>query len=361
MMAMRSLFYHLSPEDKQMLSPEESKRYARHISLSQVGIEGQEKLKSAKVLIVGAGGLGCPAAQYLAAAGVGEIGLIDHDHVDVSNLQRQVLFGDEDINKPKVEVVKRRLNEANPLIKCDTYFERLGTKNALEIFKKYDVVVDGVDNFQTKYLINDACIFTDKPMVSGAIYKFQGQLSTFNYRNGPSYRCLFPDRKAEEASCEEVGVLGVLPGIIGTMQAAEVMKIILEVGNVLAGKLKVIDTLTMEDQVINFEKDQAQIDQVKAEGVVSTIINSELLQIKSQVLHLDVRASTELPRLASRQLLEIPTNQLSSRYVEIPMNEEVVVCCQSGKRSLKAIEYLRDNFGFENLSNLEGGVNKLNE
>ena len=242
-----------------MFSPEEHKRYARHISLSEVGMEGQMQLKRAKVLIVGAGGLGCPVALYLAAAGVGEIGLIDHDKIDASNLQRQVLFGDQDVGESKVQVARRRVREANPLTKCDSYFERLNEENALHIFEKYDVIVDGVDNFQTKYLINDACLLTGKPMVSGAIYKFQGQLSTFNYKNGPSYRCLFPDRKAEEASCEEVGVLGVLPGIIGTMQAAEVIKIIIGIGDVLSGKLKVIDTLTMEDQLVTFERNEAQI------------------------------------------------------------------------------------------------------
>lgn len=342
-----------------MLSKEELQRYDRHISLSEVGIEGQLKLKKAKVLIVGVGGLGCPVAQYLSAAGVGEIGLVDHDLVDSSNLQRQILFGDKDIGKPKTEVARDRILGTNPTLKCTSYFERLDAKTAASLFKEYDIVVDGVDNFQTKYLINDACILTNKPMVSGAIYKYQGQLSTFNYKNGPSYRCLFPDRKAEEASCEDVGVLGVLPGIIGTMQAAEVMKIILEIGAVLSGKLKVIDTLTMQDHMVSFEKDQAQIDQIKKDGVEALTLDLELLKTKSELLHLDVRESSELPRLAKDRLLEIPMNELSIRYEEIPMSEEVVVCCQSGRRSMKAINYLRDNFGFSNLSNLEGGVNNL--
>ena len=343
-----------------MLSKEEINRYDRHISLDQIGIEGQSLLRHSKVLIVGVGGLGCPAAQYLTAAGVGKIGLMDHDIVEESNLQRQVLFTVEDIGHLKVDVAERRLKALNPHVSFDRIPQSLDTENALDIFNQYDVIVDGTDNFQSKYLINDACILTDKPMVYGSIYKFQGQLSVFNYKNGPSYRCLFPEHHEQDVNnCVEVGVLGVVPGMLGTLQASEALKIILGVGKVHAGQLKLIDVLTLSDQLISFERKEEEIARVKKKGIQNMSIDCEVVNVQDASLYLDVRESFEQPQLEKDRLMQIPLNQLSQRYQEIPMDEDVVVCCQSGIRSEKAIHYLRDNFGFENLKNLEGGVVSL--
>lgn len=202
-------------------------RYNRHIILSDVGQIGQDKLSKAKVLVVGAGGLGCPVLQYLTAAGIGELGIIDFDVVEESNLQRQILFGTSSLGTNKALAAKNRLEDLNPTIQINAYTEKLTSKNALELFKEYDIIVDGTDNFATRYLVNDAAILTNKPIVYGAIYKFEGQVSVFNYQNGPSYRCLFPNapKEGSVANCSEVGVLGVLPGIIGTMMANEVLKI----------------------------------------------------------------------------------------------------------------------------------------
>src|SRR5690606_19253182 len=214
-------------------------RYSRHIILSEIGQAGQDKLLSAKVLVIGAGGLGCPVLQYLAAAGIGTLGIIDFDVVEISNLQRQVLFGTSSLGKNKAEAAKKHLEDLNPEISIMAYAEKLTYQNALELFKNYDIIVDGSDNFETRYLVNDACIITNKPLVFGAIYKFEGQVSVFNYQNGPSYRCLFPNppQKDTVPNCSEIGVLGVLPGIIGSMQANEVLKIILGIGSTLSGKL----------------------------------------------------------------------------------------------------------------------------
>ena len=204
-------------------------RYNRHIILSEIGQAGQDKLSNAKVLVIGAGGLGCPVLQYLAAAGIGTIGIVDFDIVDISNLQRQVLFGTSSLGKNKAEAAKQRLEDLNNEISIIAYPEKLTHKNAIDLFNQYDIIVDGTDNFETRYLVNDACIITNKPLVFGAIYKFEGQVSVFNYQNGPSYRCLFPSPPKEGTvpNCSEIGVLGVLPGIIGSMQANEVLKIII--------------------------------------------------------------------------------------------------------------------------------------
>ena len=214
-------------------------RYSRHIALSEIGQAGQNKLLNAKVLVIGAGGLGCPILQYLAAAGVGNIGIVDFDTIELSNLQRQVLFGSASIGLNKAEAAKTRLQDLNNTISITAYPKKLTHQNSLSLFKNYDIIVDGTDNFETRYLINDAAIITNKPVVFGAIYKFEGQVSVFNYKAGPSYRCLFSNQQEKEQSghCEDLGVLGVLPGIIGSMQANEVLKMILEIGNILSGKL----------------------------------------------------------------------------------------------------------------------------
>src|ERR1035437_3341330 len=239
---------------KMKLNTEEIKRYARHLILPEIGIEGQEKLKQAKVLVVGAGGLGCPVLQYLAAAGVGTIGMVDDDVVDETNLQRQSLFSNEDIGRKKAEVAKEKLSKLNPHIILTSDPLHLTSANALEIISHYDLVIDGSDNFPTRYLVNDACVMLNKPLVFGSIFKFEGQVSVFNYKNGPTYRCLFPEPPVDSPNCAEIGVLGVLPGIVGTIMANEALKIILCIGEVLSGKLFVLDALNFQTQVISFEK-----------------------------------------------------------------------------------------------------------
>ncbi|MEA1896803.1 MAG: HesA/MoeB/ThiF family protein [Bacteroidota bacterium] len=229
--------------ESNILSSKETRRYKRHIMLPEIGIKGQEKLLQAKVLVVGAGGLGCPVLQYLAAAGVGVLGLMDDDVVDESNLQRQVLYGSGDIGKHKAIVAKQKLTESNDLSRYNVLNIKLNKRNVLDVVKDYDIVVDATDNFPSRYLINDACIILNKPMVYGAIYKFQGQVAVFNYKGGPSYRCLHPTPpKSHEATLpEEEGVIGVLPGIVGSLQANEVIKIIIQKGEVLSGKLWIQD------------------------------------------------------------------------------------------------------------------------
>lgn len=333
-----------------------SARYDRQIKLAEIGEEGQKKLSIKKVLIVGVGGLGCPAAQYLAAAGVGRIGLLDHDVVDITNLHRQVLFSEEDIGKSKSEVAQLKLQRANSDIEIIAINDRLTEKNALELIGSYEIILDGTDNFQTKYLINDACVLKDKPFVGASIYKYQGQLSVFNYKGGPTYRCLYPDHHLKDNNnCEETGVLGVLPGILGTMQAAEVLKMILGIGTVLSGKLKIVDTLSSTEQQITFQKDPKQVELVKNRPLTAETIHCML----DDKIYLDVREPFEQPRASNERVLVIPINQLMERLSEIPKEETVHVFCQSGIRSRKAIKQLSEEFGFTNLVDVEGGIEKM--
>jgi adenylyltransferase/sulfurtransferase len=237
-------------------------RYNRHIKLEEVGVEGQEKLTQAKVLVVGAGGLGCPVLQYLTAAGIGKIGIIDPDFVTESNLQRQILYTTKDLGELKVEVAQKRLTALNADVDIETYPEFIGANNVVDLVTSYDIVVDGTDQIHTRYLLDDACRILGKPLVYGAIHKFQGQVSTFHYQNGPGYRDLFPTPPNPESvpSCNEVGVLGVLPGMIGVMQANEVLKIILGYGQLLSGKFWMLDAKTNEANTIEFEKMMEHID-----------------------------------------------------------------------------------------------------
>ena len=234
------------------LTLKEIERYQRHLSLPSFGKEAQLKLKAARVLVIGAGGLGCPALQYLAAAGVGKLGVMDFDLVDASNLQRQILFTEGDVGKPKASVAADRLRAMNSNIDVVDIAERLSEENALQIFQDYDLIVDGSDNFVTRYLVNDACVMTKKPLIYGAIYTFQGQVSVFNFQGGPTYRCLFPDPPdpKDAPNCSEIGVIGILPGLIGTLQASEAIKVITGVGEPLSGSLLLWDVLTMKQQTI---------------------------------------------------------------------------------------------------------------
>lgn len=347
-------------------------RYARHISLEEVGEAGQQKLLDAKVLMIGAGGLGCPALQYLAAAGVGTIGIVDGDTVDESNLQRQVLFSTSDIGTKKVEAAKVRLEALNPDVAIDLYPFNLMSDNALNIIQEYDLVIDGTDNFATRYLVNDACIKLDKPFVYGAIHKFEGQVSVFNFENGPTYRCLFPDPPSQSQipNCSEVGVLGVLPGVIGTLQATEAIKIILGIGEPLSGKLKMLNLLNNSEQVISFARNEAQIMKAKAiklsasyvDTACSTMTNMQPNELIGWIENatdfhvLDVREAHEMPKLDYPSLTFLPLGQIPTKASKIPTDKPLVVVCQHGIRSQRAIEFLQQNNYPNQLINLEGGM-----
>lgn len=346
-------------------------RYNRHIILPEIGEKGQQKLLNSKVLVVGAGGLGCPILQYLCAAGIGTIGIVDDDVVDESNLQRQVLYGSSSIGELKVLAAKKRLEDLNNTITIHAYAEKLTHTNAIDLFEKYDLIVDGTDNFATRYLINDAAIITKKPLVYGAIYKFEGQVAVFNYNNGPSYRCLFPNPpKADEVpNCSEVGVLGVLPGIIGTMQANEVLKIVLGIGTVLSGKILYYNALTVQSTTIairkteqtNYAKVVAQFQKQETEFSCTTevlqITISEALQ-KQNVQFIDVREVDELPKVTALNCINIPLSQLEEQLNKIHPKKEKVLFCQSGIRSKKAVTLLHQHH-ITNCYSLKEGAQSL--
>ncbi|MCF8462044.1 MAG: HesA/MoeB/ThiF family protein [Flavobacteriales bacterium] len=347
-------------------------RYARHISLSEVGHAGQQKLLDAKILMIGAGGLGCPALQYLAAAGVGTIGIIDGDTVDETNLQRQILFSTDDIGKKKVEVAKQKLNALNPDVSIHIYPENLTADNALAIIADYDMVIDGTDNFATRYLVNDACVKLDKPFVYGAIHKFEGQVSVFNFEDGPTYRCLFPDAPSQSQipNCAEAGVLGVLPGVIGTLQATEAMKLILGIGEPLSGKLKIVNLLSNSEQIISFSRNEEQVEKARNIDLAYSYVdfacsteNSitpeqliEWLETGKDINLLDVREAYETPKLEYPNVISIPLGEIPARFEELPTDKALVVICQKGMRSQRAIEFLKQNNFQNQLINLEGGM-----
>ena len=349
-----------------MLTKEEQQQYSRHILLDEVGEDGQLHLKKAKVLVIGAGGLGCPILQYLTAAGVGTIGIIDHDVVSQSNLQRQILYTIEDINKPKVLVAKQRLAKLNPFVQFVTYTKKLTKDNAESIFRDFDIVVDGSDNFQTRYLVNDAALLTDKPLVYGAIFKFEGQVSVFNYKNGPSYRCLFPTppKPNEVPNCSQIGVVGVLPGIIGCLQANEVIKMICGLGDVLSGKLLTYNLLNMQQLQLKFNRtEQANRKSLEEnydafcgfDFTINEISKIDFEEQKDAYNLLDVRTYEER---AQHHIggMHIPLDELASRFEEIPLTKPLVVYCKSGNRSKKAISLLHEKELPLNVLNLEGGI-----
>lgn len=333
-------------------------RYSRHIILSEIGQIGQDKLTQAKVLVVGAGGLGCPILQYLAAAGIGTLGIVDFDIIEESNLQRQVLFGMSTLGKNKALAAKERLEDLNPTISITAYPERLTTKNAISLFNNYDIIVDGTDNFTTRYLINDASLITNKPLVYGAIYKFEGQVSVFNYQNGPSYRCIFPTtpKAGSVANCSEVGVLGVLPGIIGSMQANEVLKLILGLGNILSGKLLCYNALTAESICLTVNKSETEVNKVinqkntfqdsqeefNCEIKFNEISVEKALQ-KKNVQFIDVRETHEQPKVGIINPTLIPLSKLELQLDKIDHEKEKIIFCQSGIRSKKAVALLQKN------------------
>ncbi|WP_103069449.1 molybdopterin-synthase adenylyltransferase MoeB [Aquimarina sediminis] len=346
-------------------------RYHRQVILPEIGSAGQEKLDASKILVIGAGGLGCPILQYLAAAGIGTIGIVDYDTVDISNLHRQILYGTTSLGINKALAAKQRLTDLNPEITITAYPEKLTPKNAVSLFSEYDIIVDGTDNFSTRYLINDACIIANKPLVYGAIFKFEGQVSVFNYQNGPTYRCLFPEppKAGSVPSCAEIGVLGVLPGIIGSMQANEVLKIILGLGDVLAGKLFMYDCLSTQSSTFTINRVESEISKVQASANSFETIDYDLFCGVSQIMEItandattienaqfiDVRETHEQPKIDYLDPIYIPLGSLEQKLITISKEKKTIVFCQSGIRSKKAVEILFQN-GFKDVSHIKGGA-----
>jgi sulfur-carrier protein adenylyltransferase/sulfurtransferase len=362
-----------------MLTTEELQRYNRQMLIPEFGLAGQEKLKAAKVLVIGCGGLGSPILLYLTAAGIGTLGIVENDVVDVSNLQRQVLYSSESVRYAKIDETKKRLKDLNPFVKINKYATRLTSVNALAIIKDYDIVIDGTDNFPTRYLVNDACVMLDKPFVYGAIHRFEGQVAVFNYKGSSTYRDLFPSPPPPEQApnCAEAGVLGVLPGIIGSMQALEAIKVIAEIGEPLAGKLLVLDTLSMQSRIIKIPKmpDTEKITQLI--DYEEFCLSSEFRVLNSELKTLSEIKYEELKNLSDFQLIDVrepheyaiknlggelmPLSELEKYLAKIRRDKTVVVHCQSGVRSMKAIKLLQEKHGFNNLLNLKGGVNSMIE
>ena len=367
------------------LSKQEILRYSRHLIMPEVGMEGQLKLKQAKVLLVGTGGLGASLGLYLAAAGVGRLGLVDFDVVDFTNLQRQVTFSTSDVGRPKLAAAKERLAGINPEIQIDTYETRLTSENALEILRDYDIIVDGTDNFPTRYLVNDACVLLGKPNVYGSIFRFEGQATVFGYPGGPCYRCLYPEPPPPGLvpSCAEGGVLGVLPGIIGAVQAMETIKLILGRGDLLVGRLLLFDALAMRFRELKLRKNAAYpaCGEPAAAGTITQLIDYEefcgirgeeapaptvqvpeiaprelraRLDRGDDIFILDVREPHEYQICNLRGYL-IPLGELPRRAHELDSSREIVAHCRSGKRSAEAVEFLR-KAGFRKIWNLKGGI-----
>lgn len=370
------------PHHARPLTNSERARYSRHLLLPEVGEEGQQKLLAARVLTVGTGGLGSPAALYLAAAGIGTLGLIDFDNVDLSNLQRQILHGNSDVGRPKVDSARETLREINPGIELITHNERLSADNAKEIFGNYDIILDGTDNFSTRYLINDACVLMDKVNVHGSIFRFEGQVSVFAPPQGPCYRCLFPEPPPPGMvpNCAEAGVLGILPGVIGVLQATEAIKIILGIGSPLIGRLLLYDALGASFREVKLRRDPdcpccgenptiaelVEYDAICTTGggeqtamSSSTDITPKELKARldagEKVFILDVRNPEEYAICKLDGSTLIPLAELPNRTGELNPDEEIVVHCRSGGRSAQAATFLRQ-LGFKDVKNLTGGV-----
>lgn len=362
------------------LSKEEIQRYSRHLIIPEVGMEGQRKLKAARVLCIGAGGLGSPVTMYLAAAGVGHLGLVDFDVVDVTNLQRQILHPTHRVGQSKLASARETLAGINPLVEVETFETALTSENALDLFRRFDLVVDGTDNFPTRYLVNDACVLTGRPNVYASIFRFDGQASVFATPDGPCYRCLYPEPPPPGLvpSCAEGGVLGVLPGLVGLVQATEAVKLILGIGEPLVGRLLLIDALGMTFRQLKLRRDpecpvcgdhptiREPIDYHQFCGLDDGSVQTDVPQVSAvelkgrldrgeDLLLLDVRNPPEFEICRIEGATLIPLGDLLNRVHQLDTSREIVVHCKSGVRSMKAIEQLRQA-GFRKLSNLEGGV-----
>lgn len=371
--------------DDIQLTKDDYERYSRHLILPEVGVEGQKRLKAASVLCIGTGGLGSPLLLYLAAAGIGRIGIVDFDVVDSSNLQRQVIHGSSWVGKPKIQSAQNRILEINPYCQVDLYETRLSAENALDIVAPYDVVVDGTDNFPTRYLVNDACVLLNKPNVYGSIFRFEGQASVFNYQDGPNYRDLYPEPPPPGLvpSCAEGGVLGILPGVIGTIQATETVKIILGAGNTLSGRLLLYDSLNMKfrelklrpnpvrpviEKLIDYEEfcgiPQAQAAAAQEQSQIPEMSVLELKQVldsgKDSVLLVDVRNPNEyeiaqIPGAVLVPLPDIENGDGISRIQEQLNGHRLIVHCKMGARSAKALAILKEKAGIDG-TNVAGGI-----
>jgi adenylyltransferase/sulfurtransferase len=347
-----------------MLTTKEINRYSRQIMLPEIGIEGQQKLKSSSVLLVGAGGLGCPILQYLASAGVGKIGIVDFDKVDETNLQRQIIYSTDEIGAQKADAAKRRTALNNPHIEIIAINKKLGPENALEIFTPYDLIVDGSDNFETKYLVNDACIILNKPFVLGSVYRFQGQVSVFNFNNGPTYRCLFPESSNLE-SCSVVGVLGVLPGIVGCFMANEVIKVLLNFGEIMSGKLLVIDSKSLSVRIHQFSLicENKNITELVPLSVACSneFEPDNLIVFENDLMLIDVREPHE-HYAYNIGGINFPLNSLQENSdqlnQEIAKGKKIVFYCKTGVRSKKATT-LAQSIGITNSFSLRGGLDNL--
>jgi len=366
------------------LSRDEIRRYGRHLIMPEVGLEGQQKLKSSSVLIVGAGGLGSPVALYLAAAGVGTIGVVDFDSVDMTNLQRQIIFSTDAVGTPKSDAARKRLQSLNPLIEVRAHNVQLSSANALDILRDYDVIVDGTDNFPTRYLVNDACVLLRKPDIYGSIFRFDGQASVFDSRTGPCYRCLYaePPPPGLVPSCAEGGVFGVLPGIIGTIQATETLKILLGIGDTLVGRLLLFDALRMQFRELKLRKNPEcpvcgehpaitrLIDYDAFCGVEPSgrdgqrVGENEITvgELKRKIddggdfLLIDVREPHEYEIVNLNGKL-IPLGKLPEKVRELDSSQEIVVHCHHGSRSARAVDMLKE-MGFKKVKNLRGGIDE---
>ncbi|MGJ5672336.1 MAG: molybdopterin-synthase adenylyltransferase MoeB [Nostochopsis sp.] len=370
--------------DEIQLTKDDYERYSRHLILPEVGLEGQKRLKAASVLCIGTGGLGSPLLLYLAAAGIGRIGIVDFDVVDTSNLQRQVIHGTSWVGKPKIKSAKNRILEINPYCQVDLYETRLSSENALDIVKPYDVVVDGTDNFPTRYLVNDACVLLDKPNVYGSIFRFEGQATVFNYEGGPNYRDLYPEPPPPGMvpSCAEGGVLGILPGMIGVIQATETVKIIMDQGNTLSGRLLLYDALEMKfrelklrpnpirpviEKLIDYEQfcgiPQAQAEEAKQQMELSEMTVQELKQLldsgSDNFVLLDVRNphEYEIAKIPGSVLVPLPDIENGdgvNKVQELVNGHRLIVHCKSGMRSAKALGILKQA-GIDG-TNVKGGI-----
>ncbi|HEV8613383.1 MAG TPA: molybdopterin-synthase adenylyltransferase MoeB [Gemmatimonadales bacterium] len=368
---------------REPLSGQETLRYSRHLILPEVGVAGQTRLKHSRVLLVGAGGLGSPLALYLAAAGVGQLGLVDFDAVDLTNLQRQILHGTRDVGRSKLASARDRIADLNPHVRLETYETRLSAANALELLTGYDLVVDGTDNFATRYLVNDACVLLGIPNVYGSIFRFEGQASVLATPAGPCYRCLFrsPPPAGLVPSCAEGGVLGVLPGLIGMIQATEALKLLLGAGEPLVGRLLLVDALTMEFRTVRIRKDPAcpacgtrEITTLRDEEVacgapgrleeslpeITPRQLADRLARHDHLLLVDVRElhEWEICRLEGATLL--PLGKLPELAYTLPRDRELVIYCKGGVRGAKAVAYLQGE-GFTRIRNLTGGINRWSE
>ena len=352
-----------------MLTESERERYARHLSLPNFGEEKQQKLKDSSALVIGAGGLGSPVSMYLAAAGVGRIGLVDFDRVDFTNLHRQLLYGMSDVDRPKIEAAADRLRDINSLAEIETYETALNSENAMDILGDYDVVIDGTDNFPTRYLVNDACVFLDKPNVYGSIFRFDGQASVFFAREGPCYRCLYPEPPPPNLvpSCAEGGVLGVLPGVVGMIQATEAIKLLAGIGETLIGRLLMFDALAMSFRTLKLKKDEncavcgkspTVTKLIDYEGFCNPKMTLEITpdEIPADALLVDVREQHEWNAGHIEGAQHVPLSAFQNKFQSIPRDRDVVLYCAVGARSAHALEFLRAQ-GYSRLKNLKGGYN----